>query len=143
MANTALMCFVFQSSTMLLQLRVCTRIFSRQLYKWEARSGHKGSGIFRENEERLYHWARDRTVPTENSLAERDLRPSVVARKVSYGSISDNGAKTCSILTTVLTTLKKRGSDPTEQIKKTLDRLATNLKPDPYELLFQRSGPQE
>ncbi|AFM24613.1 IS66 family transposase [Desulfomonile tiedjei] len=100
-------------------------------------------GIFRENEERLYHWARDRTIPAENNLAERDLRPTVVARKVSYGSISDNGAKTRSILTTVLTTLKKRGNDPAEQMKKTLDQLATNLKLDPYELLFQRNGPQE
>jgi hypothetical protein len=100
-------------------------------------------GVFRENEERLYHWARDRMVPAENNLAERDLRPSVVARKVSYGSITDNGAKTRSILTSVLTTLKKRGSDPADQIKKTLDQLATNLKLDPYELLFQRNGPKE
>lgn len=99
--------------------------------------------IFRENEERLHSWARDRTVPAENNLAERDLRLSVVARKVSYGSISDNGAKTRSILTTLLTTLKKGSNDPAGQMKKALDQLAKNSQLDRYELLFPRNGPRE
>jgi transposase len=99
--------------------------------------------IFRENEGRLYHWARDRAIPADNNLAERDLRPSVVARKVSFGSITDNGARTRSVLTTVLTTLKKSGEDPADQMKKTLDQLAKDMKKDPYDLLFPRNGPQQ
>jgi transposase len=63
--------------------------------------------IFRANADRLYHWADDRQVPAENNLAERDLRPTVIARKVSFGSQSDAGARTRGILMSVLHTLKK------------------------------------
>lgn len=97
--------------------------------------------IFRQNEHRLYHWSRNRAVPADNNLAERDLRPSVIARKVSFGSITDSGAKTRSILTTVVTTLKKRGEDPADRIKKTLDQLAMNMEQDPYNLLFPKPDP--
>ncbi|HMK37450.1 MAG TPA: transposase [Desulfomonilaceae bacterium] len=97
--------------------------------------------IFRQNEHRLYHWARNRAVPADNNLAERDLRPSVIARKVSFGSITDSGARTRSILTTVVTTLKKRGEDPADRIKKVLDQLALNMEQDPYNLLFPQPDP--
>jgi transposase len=99
--------------------------------------------IFRQNEQRLYHWARNRAVPADNNLAERDLRPSVIARKVSFGSVTESGARTRSILTTVVTTLKKCGEDPAERIKKTLDQLAKNMKQDPYRLLFSKPSPQD
>jgi transposase len=94
--------------------------------------------IFRQNEHRLYHWAHDRAVPAENNLAERDLRPSVIARKVSFGSVTDNGAKTRSTLTTLVTTLKKQGADPAERIKNALDQMAKDMKQDPHPLLFPR-----
>jgi transposase len=97
--------------------------------------------IFRQNEHRMYHWAKDRTVPADNNLAERDLRPSVIARKVSFGSVTDNGAKTRSTLTTLVTTLKKQGADPTERIKDALDQMAKDMKQDPYPLLFPRPSP--
>jgi len=64
--------------------------------------------IFDENAHRMYHWAKDRRVPAENNLAERDLRPTVIARKVSFGSISDAGADTRGVLMTVLNTLKNK-----------------------------------
>jgi transposase len=97
--------------------------------------------IFRQNEHRLYHWASNRAVPADNNMAERDLRPSVIARKVSFGSITDEGANTRSILTTIVTTLKKRGYDVAETIKKTLDQLAQDMKRDPYTLLFSHPDP--
>jgi len=46
-------------------------------------------------------------VPADNNRAERELRPLVIARKVSFGSQSDAGAQTREILMTVLHTLKK------------------------------------
>jgi hypothetical protein len=98
--------------------------------------------IFRENESKLYIWAENRAVPADNNLAERDLRPSVVARKVSYGSITDNGARTRSILTSVVTTLRKRGADVADQIKNALDQLAQNMDQDPYKLLFPNQDPK-
>jgi len=39
--------------------------------------------LFRQKADRLYHWTRDPAIPAENNLAERELRPLVMARKVS------------------------------------------------------------
>jgi transposase len=80
--------------------------------------------IFREKADRLYHWADDRTVPADNNLAERELRPLVIARKISFGSQSENGAKTRETLMTVLHTLRKRTPDVTAAFKSALDKLA-------------------
>lgn len=86
--------------------------------------------LFHINEHRLYLWVRDRRVPPDNNLAERDLRPTVIARKVSFGSSSDAGSQTRSVLMSVLHTLnKRRGDQSLESIFKTLlDELAKNPK---------------
>jgi transposase len=97
--------------------------------------------IFRENEGRLYHWADNRAVPADNNLAERDLRPTVIARKVSFGSITDAGAKTRSILTTGAATIKKRGGEVGARIKEALDLLARNPKADLFDVLFSPAKP--
>jgi transposase len=83
--------------------------------------------IFRANADRLYHWPDDRRVPAENNLAERDLRPTVIARKVSFGSQSDAGAHTRGMLMSVLHTLKKRQVDVVAHLKAVLDELALDL----------------
>jgi len=80
--------------------------------------------IFRESEDRLYHWAKSRTIPAENNFAERELRPLVISRKLSYGSHSDEGAKTREILMTVMHTLKKNCENPLEKLKTILDNYA-------------------
>ena len=59
--------------------------------------------IFREKAHRRYHWATDRRIPADHNLAERDLRPLVIARKISFGSQSDAGAKTRETLIGVFT----------------------------------------
>jgi transposase len=92
--------------------------------------------LFREKAERMYHWAEDRRIPADNNLAERELRPLVIARKISFGSQSEKGAHTREILMTVLHTLKKRTPDAAAAFKKALDALAENPTLDPYPLLF-------
>jgi len=92
--------------------------------------------IFREKADRLYHWADDRNVPADNNLAERELRPLVIARKLSFGSQSDEGARTREILMTVLHTLKKRTADVTTAFKFTLDSLAEQGDIDIYKAVF-------
>ena len=47
-----------------------------------------------EQKDRLYGWVEDRRVPAENNRAERELRPTVIARKVSFGWQSALGAHT-------------------------------------------------
>jgi transposase len=97
--------------------------------------------IFRENEHRLFHWADDRAVPADNNLAERDLRPTVIARKVSFGSVTDAGAKVRSTLSTVAVTIHKRGKRVAGQIKEALDLLSRNPKTDPFAIMFPSSNP--
>jgi hypothetical protein len=92
--------------------------------------------IFCNHAERLYHWAFDRRVPADNNRCERELRPTVIARKVSFGSQSQDGAMTREILMSVLHTLKKRHPQPEQHLKSVLDQLATNPKQDPFPLLF-------
>jgi transposase len=97
--------------------------------------------IFREHKDRLYHWAESRQVPAENNLAERDLRPTVIARKTSFGSQSDAGAHTREVLMTVLYSFKKRGVDVPTHFKTLLDELARDIAKDPFPLLFPRDSP--
>jgi len=92
--------------------------------------------IFRDHPKRLYHWVKDRAVPPDNNRAERELRPTVIARKVSFGSQSQTGAHTREILMSLLHTLKKRHQDAEGYFKSVLDRLVPNMKQDPFALLF-------
>jgi transposase len=92
--------------------------------------------LLSEQAHRLYHWAEDRRVPADNNRAERELRPTVIARKVSFGSQSDAGAKTREVLMSVVHTLKKRSADPEHHFKSVLDQLAADPSQDPVDLLF-------
>jgi transposase len=126
--------------------------FSRQavalqaqiLASMDAPSHHLGIRHIQEScradADRLYHGAEDRRVPAENHLAERDLRPTVIARQVSFGSQSDAGAHTRDILMTLLHTLTKRGGDGVAQLKGMLDRRADDLQQDPWPRLVP-AGP--
>ncbi len=95
--------------------------------------------LFRENAARLYHWARHPSIPAENNRAERELRPLVIARKISFGSQSVQGLKTREVLMSVLHTLRKRTDDGFAAFTRTLDALAINPTRNPYDLLFNSS----
>jgi transposase len=92
--------------------------------------------IFRAHPDRLYHWVTDRTVPADNNRCERELRPTVIARKVSFGSQSAAGAQTREVLMSVLHTLRKRRANAQAHFKWVLDQLAANPTRDPFALLF-------
>jgi len=66
----------------------------------------------------------------------------VIARKVSFGSQSDAGAHTRSVLITVLGSLKKRGVDVATYLKHALDELAKNIHQDPFPLFVPKRSPQ-
>jgi hypothetical protein len=108
--------------------------------------GHRGShhlaikrwqDFFVEEEGHLYHWVGDRRVPCENNRAERELRPTVIARKVSHGSQAEEGAKTREVLMSVMQTLKKRVGDPRQKFKEVLDKMASNRQLKIEDLLIQ------
>ena len=94
--------------------------------------------IFQQYAHRLYHWVDNREIPPENNFSERGFRRLVIARKISFGSQSDNGAKTREILMTVLHSLRKcYPNDYRKKFKSCLNQFAQNPKLDPYNLLFE------
>ena len=97
----------------------------------------KIQNLFREKADRLYHWARDRAIPADNNRAERELRPLVIARKISFGSQSEAGARTREVLMSVLHTLRKRTAQVTAAFQRILDRLAQDQRADLYKLLWR------
>lgn len=113
----------------------------RIVYWTENAAHHPGvqriQNIFREHPTRLYHWAEDPQVPAENNFAERTLRPLVIARKISFGSQSEKGARTREVLMSVLHTLRQRGGDTTARFAHALDQLATQDALSPYDALFK------
>jgi len=97
---------------------------------------HHIQDVFREKSKRMYRWALDPRIPAENNRAERELRPLVIARKVSFGSQSDAGALTREVLMSVLLTLHKRTQDPVGVLTAALDVLAREPDANVYRLLF-------
>jgi len=92
--------------------------------------------IFRDHRHRLHHWVENRNVPADNNRAEREPRPTVIARKVSFGSQSGAGAKTRGVLMSLMHTLAKRVSDVEAHFKSVLNKLAEDPGQDPLALLF-------
>jgi hypothetical protein len=60
----------------------------------------------------LLTFVEHKDVPADNNRAEREIRPAVLMRKASYGSGSDQGAATRSVLMSIYRTLKQRGVAP-------------------------------
>lgn len=86
--------------------------------------------IFRENEDKMFHWVTSPDIPPDNNFAERELRPTVIARKVSFGSQSEKGLMIRERIMTVMNTAHCRGRDPAEFIKEVLDLLAVDKNAD-------------
>ncbi len=91
--------------------------------------------IFRENHDRLFQWVRSPEIPADNNYAERELRPTVIARKISFGSQSERGMSTREVLMTILHTVRCRGHDPAVFLEKALDKLAQGRNTDVSSLI--------
>ena len=61
--------------------------------------------------EALLLFVERKDVPSSNNKGEREIRPAVLMRKASYGSGSDRGAATRSVLMSIYRTLRQRGVD--------------------------------
>jgi len=69
----------------------------------------------------------------KKNKGERELRRLVIARKISFGSQSEDGARTRETLMTVLHTLSKRTSEVMAAFKSILDKVAEQPDCDPAE----------
>ena len=86
--------------------------------------------IFRRHPERMFQWVKSPDIPAENNFAERGVRPSVIARKISFGSQSERGMLTRELLMTFLYTARIRGLDPKDTLEKALNMLCSDPAAD-------------
>lgn len=96
----------------------------------------KWQDFFIEKHRRLFQWCQSSQIPAENNYAEREIRKTVIARKMSYGSQSKEGAKTREIWTSILQSLKKRERNPRDKLVEALNNLSQNENLDIAEELF-------
>jgi transposase len=76
--------------------------------------------LLRKQRTRLFTFLYVEAVAPTNNIAERDLRPSVIIRKTNGCNRTETGAKTHSIVTSVLRTCRKHGQDFINVIKTVL-----------------------
>jgi transposase len=77
----------------------------------------------------LFVFIVDPRVPSDNNGAERSLRPSVIARKISGGTRSEKGSQTRTLLMTLFATWKLQGKDLLETCRQLL--LSSSPLPSP------------
>lgn len=80
----------------------------------------KALGRFRNHREHLFTFLDHPNVPATNNLAERMLRPAVIARKVSCGNKTDSGRQTWQTLTSIAATCRQQGRSFVELVARTM-----------------------
>jgi transposase len=65
----------------------------------------------RKQRQHLLRFLDHEAIEATNNLAEREIRPAVVARKLSAGNRTEAGAETHAVLATVLRTCRRQGRD--------------------------------
>jgi len=68
----------------------------------------------------LFVFVEEPEVPSDNNAAERSVRPSVIARKISGGTRSEKGSKTRMILMSLFGTWKLRNLETISECRKLL-----------------------
>ena len=121
------------------------RIKSKILALSDRQASHpairKWQDFFIEKADRLYQWTRAAQIPAENNYPEREIRKVVIARKMSYGSQSTQGAKTRETWTSILQTLKKREANPRDKLVNALNKLSHTKELDITAELFGSPKP--
>jgi hypothetical protein len=69
----------------------------------------------------LLTFLRHPEVQPTNNLAEREIRPAVIMRKILQGNRSERGAQTQVVLMSIYRTLRRRGHDPLSTLLQALE----------------------
>jgi transposase len=106
-------------------LRLCGRIEKRlQLileHEWFNKEAKRLVKRLNRHQDELFTFLRDVDVPFDNNFGERSIRGAVIMRKNSFNNRSGKGAMTQSVLMSVFFTIKQRGLNPVDTVKKALE----------------------
>lgn len=72
--------------------------------------------LLRKHRESVLRFLDHDEVDATNNLAEREIRPGVIARKLSAGNRTEDGAETHAVLASVLRTYRRQGRDILEAV---------------------------
>lgn len=92
--------------------------------------------LVKTKKDRFFQWVDHPEIEAENNLAERRLRPLVIARKTSFGSQSEEGLRRREILMSVIDTLYLRYKDPVAKLASVFDALAKDKHANVSDLLW-------
>lgn len=104
--------------------RRCERIDKRLVLlidgDWSNRNARRLIKRLRRHQSELFTFLHHAEVPFDNNFAERSIRGAVIMRKNSFNNRSRKGAMTQSVLMSVFFTIKQRGLNPVDTVKKAL-----------------------
>lgn len=94
------------------------RYFKVKMLRWLVAGTHCGhektartcSNIL-EIQDSLWHFFDSKEIPATNNHAERQLRPLVISKKLSFGTQSERGSRFVERIFTVVTTCQQQGRD--------------------------------
>ena len=89
-------------------------------HEWSNKEARRLIKRLKRHQDEMFTFLSNPDVPFDNNFGERSIRGAVIMRKNSYNNRSDRGAKTQSILMSVFFTLKQRGLNPVDTVKKAL-----------------------
>lgn len=92
---------------------------------WKNKHAIRIAKFLRRHTDKLFVCVEVPGIPFHNNAAERALRPSVVNRKVSYGTKSDEGNEVHEVLRTITETQRLRGENPLRYFQRGLQIRAT------------------
>jgi len=91
-------------------------------HKWSNKEARRLIKRLRRHQDEMFTFLYNADVPYDNNFGERGIRGAVIMRKNSYNNRSDKGAATQSVLMSVFFTIKQRGLNPVDTVKKALER---------------------
>ena len=106
-------------------LRRCDRIDKRLKamieQEWSNKNAKRLIKRLRRHQDEVFTFLRHADVPFDNNFGERSIRGAVIMRKNSFNNRSEKGAMTQSVLMSVFFTIKQRGLNPVDTVKKALE----------------------
>jgi transposase len=89
-------------------------------HEWTNKEARRLIKRLKRHQHQIFTFLDNPEVPFDNNFGERSIRGAVIMRKNSFNNRSDKGAKTQSVLMSVFFTLKQRGLNPVDTVKKAL-----------------------
>lgn len=89
-------------------------------HDWQSTEARRLIKRLRRHENELFTFLEHFDVPYDNNCGERSIRGAVIMRKNSFNNRSQRGALTQSVLMSVFFTIKQRGLNPVQTVKKAL-----------------------